>query len=590
MAQPRASLAGMHAMLAPGLANIFEVMRVGATVWDWNVWYPIHVELGLITFELEHGVEHERDKYNQRCMNQARRSRKPVRSSHGGLCDLFVPIVVRDKTVAILATGPFATVRPTAAEILERWRWLTGRHGHPSDPEFAHYLSVTLSTLVLEGPYLSNFERLMIRLARLMAGEGRAGEVLAEAEVLRDRLEEARSVDLTWESARSMVDEKTTRLWASRHRTVALSRVGLTRAPDQALVGLMVSRGSEPDPVDDLLRRDAFQRACVELARKAGDVISGQVGDHGVSFLSAGGMGTRKRQRLLDLGEKAASLARRRFGLSLHLGIGTLPSSASLSEHYEAALEAAEAALSRGARIVQAASGVHKPRPVLGELRRQLGDLAKERADLLPPSFDRYLEAVALRCGYRLEPARAHLEAGFERIAEALLFGGTIEEKSFVDMAEGLERAAKEARTVDQLFAAYRQVVASLSEAVRRPVPARRHRSVQRAVEYMHKHYREALSLQAVSRVAGFAPNYFSALFKQREGMTFERYIRQLRIERAKQLLVSTDLDMQRVAQLSGFGTRQYLARMFRRVLGATPVEFRYFGSRGPDQRVAEGS
>jgi two-component system response regulator YesN len=57
--------------------------------------------------------------------------------------------------------------------------------------------------------------------------------------------------------------------------------------------------------------------------------------------------------------------------------------------------------------------------------------------------------------------------------------------------------------------------------------------------------------------------------------MTFERYLRQLRIERAKQLLVSTDLDMQRVAQLSGLGTRQYLARMFRRVLGMTPLEYR---------------
>jgi AraC-like DNA-binding protein len=565
----------MHAMLAPGLSNIFEVMRVGATVWDWNTWYPIHVEPGLTTFELEHGVEHERDKYNLRCINEARSSKKPVRSTHAGLSDLFVPIVVRGKTVAILATGPFATARANSAEILERWRWLTGRQGHPSDPEFAHYLSVTLSTLVLEGQYGTVFERLMTHLARLMAGEGRAGEVLAEAEVLRDKLEEARSVDLTWESARSMVDERTTRLWASRHRTVALSRVGLSRSPDLALVGLVVSRESDPDPVDDLLRRDAFQRACVGLARAAGDVISGQVGDHGVSFLAAGGSGPRRRQNLLELGEKAASLARRRHGLNLHLGLSTFPSSSSLSEHYAAALEAAEAALSRGVRTVQASSEGAKPRSVLGELRRQLGELAGERADLLPASFDRYLEAVALRCGYRLEPARAHLEAGFERMAEALLQGGTLEEKSFLDMSEGLERAAQEARTVVELFAAYRHVVSDMSDAVRRPVPARRSRSLQRAVTYIHKHYRESLGLSAVSRVAGFAPNYFSALFKQREGMTFERYVRQLRIERAKQLLASTDLDMQRIAQLSGLGTRQYLARMFRRALGMTPLEYR---------------
>lgn len=565
----------MHAMLAPGLANICEVMRVGATVWDWTTWYPIHVEAALTTFELEHGVEHERDKYNLRCINEARRTKKPVRSTHAGLSDLFVPIVVRDKTVAILATGPFATSRPTSAEILERWRWLTGRQGHPSDPEFAHYLAVTLSTLVLEGPYATVFERLMTRLARLMAGEGGAGEVLAEAEALRDKLEEARSVDLTWEFARSMIDERTTRLWASRHRTVALSRVGLSRAPDLALVGLVVSRASETDPVDDLLRRDAFQRACVELARAAGDVISGQVGDHGVSFLSAGGSGPRRRQSLLDLGEKAATLARRKYGLDLHLGLGTMPSSASLSEHYAAALAAAEAALSRGVRIVHTASEPPRPRSVLGELRRQLGELAGERADLLPATFDRYLEAVALRSGYRLEPVRAHLEAGFERMAEALLQGGALEEKSFLDMAASLERAAQEARTVDEVFAAYRHVVSDMSDAVRRPVPARRSRSLQRAVGYIHKHYRESIGLAAVARVAGFAPNYFSALFKQREGMTFERYVRQLRIERAKQLLVSTDLDMQRVAQLSGLGTRQYLARMFRRVLGVTPLEYR---------------
>ncbi len=114
-----------------------------------------------------------------------------------------------------------------------------------------------------------------------------------------------------------------------------------------------------------------------------------------------------------------------------------------------------------------------------------------------------------------------------------------------------------------------------MSDAVRRPVPARQSRSLQRAVMHIHKHYRESLGLAAVSRVAGFAPNYFSALFKQREGMTFERYVRQLRIERAKQLLASTDLDMQRIAQLSGLGTRQYLARMFRRVLGMTPLEYR---------------
>ena len=142
-------------------------------------------------------------------------------------------------------------------------------------------------------------------------------------------------------------------------------------------------------------------------------------------------------------------------------------------------------------------------------------------------------------------------------------------------MSEGLERATQEARTVDGLFAAYRKVVAGMSDAVRRPVPARQHRSLQRAVEYIHKHYREPLALGSGFARCRVCSELLSALFKQREGMRFERYIRQLRIERAKQLLASTDLDMQRIAQLSGFGTRQYLARMLRRGLGMTPLEYR---------------
>jgi len=73
------------------------------------------------------------------------------------------------------------------------------------------------------------------------------------------------------------------------------------------------------------------------------------------------------------------------------------------------------------------------------------------------------------------------------------------------------------------------------------------------------------------ARIAGFAPNYFSLLFKRREKVTFEHYLRNLRVDRARQLLTTTDLGIQRVAQLCGFGTGQYMARVFKRSLGVTP-------------------
>ena len=93
------------------------------------------------------------------------------------------------------------------------------------------------------------------------------------------------------------------------------------------------------------------------------------------------------------------------------------------------------------------------------------------------------------------------------------------------------------ARTLSELAAAYRAAVADLSDAIRRPVSARRDRSLRGALEYIHQHYGERLELPKVAKVAGFTPKYFSQLFHEREKMTFERYLAKLRLERAKQLL-----------------------------------------------------
>jgi AraC-like DNA-binding protein len=521
--------------------------------------------------ELEHGIQKQREDYNNRLMAETKRKRRSILGSHAGYSDWFVPIIVKDKVEAIVVTGPFTTARPTSTDLLERWRWLTGRQGHPADPEFAYYVSMALSVLTLKAEQVTAFERLLTRLAKLMAGEKPARHLLTEADTLWSKLEESRLDERTWDAAREMVDERTTNLWAGSYRASGRLLFGLPRTADQVGVALFVNRRPDPEPVDDLLRRDALQRACADLARRTGHAISGRVGDYGVTFLSAvTGSPSRKRERLLDLAEKAANVARR-FGFGLHVGVSSLPSSASLCDQYQAALEAAETAVSQGVRVVTPSPRAQPPGFALGRLRQHLGELVEQRAAGLPAQFDRYLEAVAQHSGYRFDAARAHAEAGLERMTEALLKNGGLDEKSLLDMVQRLERDTRGARTIGELFAVYRRAVADITNAIERPVPARRDRSLRRAMDYVHQHYGEPLSLHDVSHVAGFAPNYFSLLFKRREKVTFERYLRNLRVDRAKQLLSTTDLDVQRVAQLCGFGTGQYMARVFRRTLGMTP-------------------
>lgn len=211
----------------------------------------------------------------------------------------------------------------------------------------------------------------------------------------------------------------------------------------------------------------------------------------------------------------------------------------------------------------------------LWKLREELVKGVEERVAAMPPRFDRYVEAVAMHSGHRIDLARAHLDAGFERVARVFVDGGALDRKSFGEMCEALDRAAAEARTVLEVFSAYRRAVADMAAAVEKPVPARHDRSLRRAVDYIHQRYSEPLSAPKVASVAGFAPKYFSYLFKQRERMTFAAYLRRVRIERARQLLGGTDLNLARVADLSGFRSAQYFCHVFRTACDATPMEFR---------------
>ena len=201
-----------HSLLAPVVTGAFQTLGVSAALWEQDhEWLSIYGEPGIALFEAEHGLELQRHRYNLRQRALAMKSRKPVRAEHAGFSDFFVPIVVREKVIAVLVTGPFALKRPTAASILEGWHWLTGRRGRPADPEFAQYLAATLSTLVLEGDRADVFGQMLECLADLLAGAGDAEKVANRAEVLRGKLVDVRRIEESWTATQRLVDERVSR-------------------------------------------------------------------------------------------------------------------------------------------------------------------------------------------------------------------------------------------------------------------------------------------------------------------------------------------------------------------------------------------
>jgi AraC-like DNA-binding protein len=560
------------------VAHAFSELRISVALWlsgDW--WHPIHLEPSVSSFEYDHGVATRRWAYNFRCFAQVKKEKKAVRAEHAGFSDLFVPVQDKAGVRAIFVAGPFATARPTSAELLQRWLALSGSHGRLTDPSFSQYLTATLDTLTLEGPLLADFERLLSCFAGLVVGHGDPTALAAQAETLRSKLSEARATERMWDAARNMTDERTARAWP-RHAHETLARLGMKRGPQHVVVGLLVGRRDEPDPVDDLLRRNAFQRACVALSRRMGDMVCGQVGDHGVVFLADYvGSSARTHARLDDIATRAASTARR-FGLKLHAGITRASDGLAtdgLPLRYRAALSAAEKALSQGLLVVRGEPRPERSAKQLRRLRSKLAESIGERPNLLLPRFNQYIEAILVHCGYRLEPVRAHLEAGLERLAEPLLATGALDEKSFDELSSGVEREAERAQTVMAVVDPYRRIVSDIESVVLGPTRARQDRGTRRALTFIREHLGEPLTLAQVARAAGFAPDYFSRLFKRNEGMTFEHYTKRLRVERAQQVLAETSLSVEGVRQLCGFQTRNYFHKVFKHAVGLTPIEYR---------------
>ncbi|HEV8246559.1 MAG TPA: hypothetical protein VGP93_12360, partial [Polyangiaceae bacterium] len=82
-----------HALLVPIVSEAFKMLRVSATIAHGKFWFAIHGTPSLLPFELAHGAELERDRYNLRCFAEVRRTKRLVRGQHRGHTDLFVPIV-----------------------------------------------------------------------------------------------------------------------------------------------------------------------------------------------------------------------------------------------------------------------------------------------------------------------------------------------------------------------------------------------------------------------------------------------------------------------------------------------------------------
>lgn len=95
------------------------------------------------------------------------------------------------------------------------------------------------------------------------------------------------------------------------------------------------------------------------------------------------------------------------------------------------------------------------------------------------------------------------------------------------------------------------------------------------AVDYIHAHFAENISLQTISQVVGMSQYHFVRSFKQTIGVSPYQYLIQQRIDRAKQLLQKSQLPLTEIAISCGFANQSHFTTCFKQQTGATPRYFR---------------
>lgn len=98
---------------------------------------------------------------------------------------------------------------------------------------------------------------------------------------------------------------------------------------------------------------------------------------------------------------------------------------------------------------------------------------------------------------------------------------------------------------------------------------------IEQCKQFIEQHYMEQIGLKEMAEVAGQSKYHFSREYERRLGITPVRYLTEVRLAHAVKLMMSTESNLEEIAQKSGFSNANYFGKVFRKYMGVSPGIFR---------------
>lgn len=116
-------------------------------------------------------------------------------------------------------------------------------------------------------------------------------------------------------------------------------------------------------------------------------------------------------------------------------------------------------------------------------------------------------------------------------------------------------------------------VVDELEEHLQRGADSPKH-TIALVERYIREHYAETLSLDILADKVYLTPHYLSSMFIQEKGIGVNKYIKNVRMEKARELLLETNMKISEICEKTGYSNLSYFCRSFRNEYGKTPEQY----------------